>query len=144
MTVSALFLMGSIAIFLLGTFSGFMAHTVPLRMPSASPALAVARLQYVLWGVSIFILGAVAYLPAAGQTARQELLAKVSFWLMFVGFNLAFFPSTLRRSQALLTDPMRLLSPAVGSEVTLGALLFLSGAALCIWCYALLTRPLRT
>ena len=135
MTVSALFLMGSIAIFLLGTFSGFMSHTLALRLASDAPLLALARLQYLFWGVGIFGLGALAHLSEPGE-ARLEPASKLGFWLMFLGFNLAFLPTTLRRSQAFLTDPLRLLSPAVGPEVSMGVIMFLSGIALCAWSYA--------
>ena len=143
MTVSALFLMGSIAIFLLGTFSGFMAHTLTVRLASDVPLLTLARLQYLFWGVGIFGLGALAHLPNDRGPRGPEHVSKLAFWLMFVGFNLAFFPTTLRRSQALLTDPARLFSPAVGPEVSLGVIIFVSGTALCLWTYAM-ARSVRS
>src|SRR5688572_5681568 len=96
MTVSALFLMGSIAIFLLGTFSGFMSHTLAVRLAADAPLLALARVQYLCWGVGIFALGALVHLPERGPI-RFEPVSKLGFWLMFVGFNLAFLPTTLRR-----------------------------------------------
>jgi heme/copper-type cytochrome/quinol oxidase subunit 1 len=141
MTVSALFLMGSIAIFLLGTFSGFMSHTLALRHADA-PLLAVARLQYLCWGVGIFVLGALVHLPERGPI-RLEPVSKLGFWLTFLGFNLAFLPTTLRRSQAFLTDPAGLLSPTAGPEVSMGVLMFLSGTALCAWSYAM-ARSIRS
>ena len=135
MTVSALFLMGSIAVFLLGTFSGFMSHTLALRQASDAPLLALARLQYLFFGVGIFGLGALFHLPERGEP-RLEPVSRLGFWLMFLGFNLAFLPTTLRRSHAVLTDPLRLLSPAVGPEVSMGVIMFVSGIALCAWSYA--------
>jgi heme/copper-type cytochrome/quinol oxidase subunit 1 len=143
MTVSALFLMGSIAVFLLGTFSGFMAHTLTVRLASDVPLLTLARLQYLLWGVGIFGLGALVHLPDDRRPHRSEQVSKLAFWLMFVGFNLAFFPTTLRRSQALLTDPARLFSPALGPEVSLGVIMFVFGTGLCLWTCAM-ARSVRS
>jgi heme/copper-type cytochrome/quinol oxidase subunit 1 len=143
MTVSALFLMGSIAIFLLSTFSGFMAHTLAVRQASDVPLLTLARLQYLFWGVGIFVLGALIHLPNERRSNSLEQVSKLAFWLMFLGFNLAFFPTTLRRSQALLTDPARLLSPALGPEVSMGLIMLISGTALCLWSYAL-ARSVRS
>ncbi len=142
MTVSALFLMGSIAIFLLGTFSGFMSHTLTVRLAADAPLLALARLQYLCWGVGIFALGALVHLPER-VPIRLEPVSKLGFWLMFFGFNLAFLPTTLRRSQAFLTDPVGLLSPAVGPEVSMGLIMFVSGTALCAWSCAM-ARSVRS
>ena len=62
---------------------------------------------------------------------------------MFLGFNLAFFPTTLRRGHTFLTEPMRLLSAAVGLEVSLGVFMFLAGTVVCVWNYVLLERQAR-
>jgi cytochrome c oxidase subunit I+III len=143
MSVSALFLMGSCAILLLGIFNSFLAQTLPMRVPVDTPILAFARLQYLFWGVGIFLLAALAHLSRVTEFARHDSLSRLGFWLMFLGFNLAFFPTTLRRSHAFLTEPMRLLSAAVGPEVSVGVIIFLAGAVACVWNYALMARPTR-
>ena len=97
MRASALFLMGSIAVLLLGLFNSFLAQASPIRMATDTPLLALARLHYLFWGVGIFVLGALIHVPGA-DCARRESASKLGFWLMFLGFNLAFFPTTLRRS----------------------------------------------
>jgi hypothetical protein len=140
MTVSGLFWMGAIAILLLGTFNGFLAQTLPLRLPIDTRLLAWARLQYLFWGIGIFVVGAVAHLHSGTEERRLERCSKLGFWLMFLGFNLAFFPTTLRRSQALVTDPMRWVAAAVGPEVLLGVFMFISGMGLCVWSYTLVAR----
>ena len=140
MTVSGLFGMGSIAILLLGTFNGLLAQTLPLRMPLDTRLLAWARLQYLFWGIGIFVVGAVAHLHSGTAERRLDQCSKLAFWLMFLGFNLAFFPTTLRRSQALVTDPMRWLSGAVGAEVLMGVFMFVSGTGLCVWSCTLAAR----
>jgi hypothetical protein len=144
MSVSALFLMGSMAIFLLGTFQGFLAQTLPIRMPMDAPLAAMARLQYLFWGIAVFGLGALAYLPRERAATRHEPLARLGFWLMFLGFNLALFPTRLRRSPAFVSDPLTLLSTGVGPEVPLGVVLFLAGTALCIGAGARLTGWTRS
>jgi heme/copper-type cytochrome/quinol oxidase subunit 1 len=144
MTISALFLMGSIAIFLLGTFHGFLAQTLPVRLSGDTPVLAIARLHYLFTGITVFALGALAYLPERPDATRHETLSRLGFWLMIIGFNLAFFPTTLRRSQAFLSDPVRLFSSAVGPEVSLGAVMFVSGVALCLWTCAVFSRSIRS
>ena len=54
----------------------------------------VAHLHYVLFGGSMFgIFGGLYYWwPKMFGRALDEGLGKVHFWLMFVGFNLTFFP----------------------------------------------------
>lgn len=51
MPVSSLFLMGATAIILLGTFNGLLAQTLPVRLLTDTPPLALARLQYLFLGV---------------------------------------------------------------------------------------------
>jgi cytochrome c oxidase subunit I+III len=143
MTLTALFLMGSCAILLLGMFNSFLAQTLPMRVPVDTPMLAFARLQYLFWGVGIFLLAALAHLPRAADSVRHDSLSRLGFWLMFLGFNFAFFPTTLRRSHAFLSEPMRLLSAAVGPEVSLGVIMFVAGTVVCVWNYVLLERQAR-
>ena len=144
MSVSALFLMGSMAIFLLGTFQGFLAQTLPMRMPIDAPLVAMARLQYLFSGIAVFGLGALAYLPRDPAATGHEALARPGFWLMFLGFNLALFPTRLRRSPAFVSDPLTLLSTGVGPEVPLGVVLFVAGTTLCMLGCARLTGRTRS
>ena len=140
MTLTALFLMGSCAILALGIFNSFLAQTLPMRVAVDTPMLAFARLQYLFWGAGIFLLAALAHLRRDAESARHDARSKLGFWLMFLGFNLAFFPTTLRRGHAFVTEPMRLLSAAVGPEVSLGVIMFLAGTVVCVWNYVLLER----
>jgi cytochrome c oxidase subunit 1/cytochrome c oxidase subunit I+III len=144
--VSALFLMGSVAIFLLGTFNGFIAQTLPVRVAVDTPALALARLYYVFAGVGIFLLGALGFQWRCEDQSspRCEAFARFGFWLMFVGFNLACFPTTLRRSHGFLSDPLQLFSGSVGPEVAVGAFVFVGGVLLCVGSHAAIARSLRT
>jgi cytochrome bd-type quinol oxidase subunit 2 len=142
MTTSALFLMGSIAVFLLGMFTAFLAQTLPIRLPGDTPVVATARLQYLFAGVAIFALGALAYLPRQSEADHQS-TSKLGFWCMFLGFNFAFFPTVLRRTHVWLTDPMRIFSAAVGPETFLGVVLFAVGTVICLWDIAVVPRSAR-
>lgn len=144
MPVSSLFLMGAMAIILLGTFNGLLAQTLPVRLLTDTPPLALARLQYLFLGVGVFVLGALGHAREAPAGHGDESLSKIGFWLMFLGFNLAFFPTTLRRSQALLTNPTRLLSASVEPEVFLGGVMFVAGVGVCLWRYVLVAHRARS
>ena len=54
----------------------------------------VAHFHYVLNGAVVFpIFGALYYwYPKMTGRMLYERLGKISFWMMFVGFNVAFFP----------------------------------------------------
>jgi cytochrome c oxidase subunit 1/cytochrome c oxidase subunit I+III len=54
----------------------------------------VAHIHYVLIGANVFPVFAAFYywLPKMTGRMMDETLAKWSFWVMFVGFNLGFFP----------------------------------------------------
>jgi hypothetical protein len=90
--------------------------------------------------VAIPSRGALAHLPHATESGRHDSVSRLGFWLMFLGFNFAFFPTTLRRSHAFLTEPLRLLSTAVGPEVSLGVIMFMAGTVVSAWTVALTAR----
>ena len=54
----------------------------------------MAHIHYVLFGGSIFaIMGGIYYwFPKASGRMLSESIGKVSFWLMFIGMNVTFFP----------------------------------------------------
>lgn len=146
MNSSVLFLMGAMAILLLGTFTGLVAQTLPVRLAADSRALAVARLEYLFFGCSIFMVGGLCYhwLYRNAAARPQPAVGKLGFWLMFLGFNFAFFPTTLRRSQPMLGDPLDLLAGTFGFDVSFGLAAFAAGVILCLWDYLGLSRSLHT
>ena len=146
MNSSVLFMMGSVAILLLGTFTGLVAQTLPVRMAADSRALALARMDYLFFGCLIFLTCGLCYhwLYRHAAARPEAALGKLSFWLMFLGFNFAFFPTTLRRSQPMLSDPLDLIAGTFGGEVSFGVMAFAAGAVLCLWDYFELSRTLHT
>jgi cytochrome c oxidase subunit I+III len=89
----ALFVLGFLFIFTLGGLTGVMVAMVPFDWQAHDTYFVVAHLHYVLIGGMVFPLFAAIYYwtPAFSRNALDERLGKVAFWLMFIGFNLAFF-----------------------------------------------------
>jgi cytochrome c oxidase subunit 1 len=88
------FVLGFIAIFVLGGLSGMMLASVPLDTQVHDTYFVVAHFHYVLIGGAVFPLFGAFYYWMPKWTGRMlsEAWGKVNFWLLFVGFNLTFFP----------------------------------------------------
>ena len=93
-TVPFLYALGFLLIFLLGGITGVMVSVLPFDWQATDSYFIVAHFHYVLNGAVVFpIFGALYYwLPKMTGRMLNEPLGKASFWTMFVGFNLAFFP----------------------------------------------------
>jgi cytochrome c oxidase subunit I+III len=89
-----LFVMGFFAIFVLGGLTGVMLASVPLDLQIHDTFFVVAHLHYVLIGGAVFPLFGAFYYWFPKWTGRllNERAGHWNFWLMFVGFNLVFFP----------------------------------------------------
>lgn len=89
-----LFFAGFIVLFVIGGVSGFMTAAVPLDYELTDTYFVVAHLHYVLLGINVFpVIGGIHYWFSK-MTGRMldERLGKWTFWVMFIGFNVAFFP----------------------------------------------------
>ena len=89
-----LFVLGFIVIFVIGGVTGVMFAAVPFDQAVHDSYFVVAHLHYVLVGSALFPIFGAIYHWGPKMTGRllDERLGKWSFWLMFVGFNVAFFP----------------------------------------------------
>ncbi|HEY7522208.1 MAG TPA: cbb3-type cytochrome c oxidase subunit I, partial [Candidatus Limnocylindrales bacterium] len=89
-----LFALGFLSMFLIGGINGAFAAAVPVDYAIQDTYWVVAHLHYVLFGGSVFGVMAGTYYWFPKMTGRMldESLGKVHFVLMFIGFNLAFFP----------------------------------------------------
>jgi len=89
-----LFVLGFFAIFILGGMTGVMLASVPLDLQIHDTFFVVAHLHYVLIGGSVFPLFGAFYYWFPKWTGRMlsESAGRLNFWLMFIGFNLVFFP----------------------------------------------------
>jgi cytochrome c oxidase subunit I len=93
-TTAFLFFAGFVILFVIGGVSGFMTAAVPLDWQLTDTYFVVAHLHYVLLGINVFpVVGGVYYwFPKVTGRLMDERLGKWSFWVMFIGFNLGFFP----------------------------------------------------
>jgi cytochrome c oxidase subunit 1/cytochrome c oxidase subunit I+III len=89
-----LFAIGFLLIFLLGGITGVMVAVLPFDWQVTDSYFVVAHFHYVLNGAVVFpIFGALYFwLPKMTGRMLNERWGKVSFWTMFVGFNITFFP----------------------------------------------------
>jgi cytochrome c oxidase subunit 1 len=89
-----LFALGFLSMFLIGGINGAFSAAVPVDFALHDTYWVVAHLHYVLFGGSVFGVMAGLYYWFPKMTGRMlgEGLGKVQFLLMFVGFNLTFFP----------------------------------------------------
>jgi cytochrome c oxidase subunit I+III len=93
-SVPMLFGTGGLAIFIIGGLTGVMVALVPFDWQAHDTYFIVAHLHYVLIGGMLFpiVAGIYYYFPLINARKLSDRLGKLAFWLMFVGFNVAFFP----------------------------------------------------
>jgi cytochrome c oxidase subunit 1 len=89
-----LFALGFLSMFLIGGINGAFSASVPVDFALHDTYWVVSHLHYVLFGGSVFGVFAGFYYWFPKMTGRMlhEGLGKVQFLLVFVGFNLTFFP----------------------------------------------------
>jgi cytochrome c oxidase subunit I+III len=89
-----LFVLGFIVIFVLGGLTGVMLAAVPFNWQAHDSYFVVAHFHYVLIGGVVFPIFAGLYywLPKITGRLLSERLGRWNFWLMFVFFNVTFFP----------------------------------------------------
>jgi cytochrome c oxidase subunit I+III len=145
-----LFLLGFMAIFVLGGLTGVMVAVIPFDWQVHDTYFVVAHFHYVLIGGMVFPVFAALYywLPLVNGNRLSEALARWVFGLMFVGFNVAFFPMHVT---GLLGMPRRVYTYAadlgwngLNMLSTVGAFTFALGVALFAWdAWRSLRRPER-
>jgi cytochrome c oxidase subunit 1 len=89
-----LFVIGFIVTFVIGGLTGVMVASVPFDTQVHDTYFVVAHFHYVLIGGAVFpLIGAVYYwFPKMTGRMMSETLGHWSFWLIFIGFHLTFFP----------------------------------------------------
>jgi cytochrome c oxidase subunit I len=94
MRTPMLFALGFVWMFMIGGFSGVMHSAAPADAQQQDSYFVVAHFHYVLIGGSIFaLLGGLHYwFPLMFGRKVSEFWGKLSFWVVFVGFNVTFFP----------------------------------------------------
>jgi cytochrome c oxidase subunit 1 len=89
-----LFALGFVALFIVGGLSGVSHAVSPSDFQQQDTYYIVAHVHYVLFGGSIFGLFAGVYywLPKITGRMYNEGMGKLTFWLLFIGMNVTFFP----------------------------------------------------
>jgi cytochrome c oxidase subunit 1 len=89
-----LFALGFLSLFTVGGLSGIFLAAFPVDWQVTDTYYVVAHLHYVLFAGSVFgiFAGLFYWWPKMFGRLLDERLGKISFWLMFVGMNVTFFP----------------------------------------------------
>jgi cytochrome c oxidase subunit I+III len=138
-SVPMLWTIGSVAIFVLGGLTGVMVAIATFDFQAHDTFFVVAHLHYVLIGGALFPIfaGVYYFFPIITGRLLSERLGRISFWLAFVGFNVAFLPMHLSGLRGM---PRRVFTyPAdAGLELlnllsTIGAVILGAGVAVLAW-----------
>lgn len=94
MRTPMMFALGFVWMFMIGGFSGVMHSAAPADAQQNDSYFVIAHFHYVLIGGSIFALlaGIHYWFPLMFGRKVSEFWGKLSFWVIFVGFNVTFFP----------------------------------------------------
>jgi cytochrome c oxidase subunit 1 len=125
--VPMLYVVGFIVTFVIGGLTGVIIAAVPLDLQLHDTYFIVAHFHYVLIGGAVFpLLGILTYwYPKITGRMMSETLGKIGFWMLFLGFQLAFFPMHI---SGLLGMPRRVYTYPAGLGLELPNLLSTIGA----------------
>lgn len=124
--VPMLYVLGFLFIFVLGGLTGVMVAVLPFDLQAHDTYFVVAHFHYVLIGGVVFpiIAGVHYWFPLITGRIVDERFGRWSFWLIFIGFNLTFFPMHIT---GLMGMPRRVYTYSEGLGI--GALNLLSSVA---------------
>jgi cytochrome c oxidase subunit I+III len=134
-----LFIAGFIFMFVAGGLTGIMFLAIPFDQQVTDTYFVVAHFHYIIFGAAVFpIFGGLYYwFPKVTGRMYFERPGQISFWIIFVGTNLLFFPmhivGLLGMTRRVYTYPGGLgwsaynLAETIGGYVTLAGILLLFG-----------------
>jgi len=134
-----LFALGFMLNFLIGGITGVMVASPPLDYHVEDSYFLIAHFHYTLGGGSMFAIFAALYFwfPKIWGAKLDERLGRIHFGLMFVGFNLAFFPmfflGVMGMPRRVYTYPAQAGWAALNLSSTIGAALITIATAVLVW-----------
>jgi heme/copper-type cytochrome/quinol oxidase subunit 1 len=93
-TTAMYYALGSVALLVIGGLSGVVTGIISVDWQMHNSYYVVGHIHYVLIGANVFpvFAGFYYWLPKMTGRMMNERVGKLSFWVMFIGFNLGFFP----------------------------------------------------
>ena len=134
-----LFIAGFIFMFVTGGLTGIMFVAIPFDQQVTDTYFVVAHFHYIIFGAAVFpIFGGMYYwFPKVTGKLYFELPGQISFWVLFAGTNLLFFPmhivGLLGMPRRVYTYPSGIgwtaynLAESIGGYLTLVGILLLLG-----------------
>ena len=153
-TTPLLFIAGFIFMFVAGGLTGIMFLAIPFDQQVTDTYFVVAHFHYIIFGAAVFPIfgGMYFWFPKITGRLYFERPGQISFWIIFVGTNLLFFPmhivGLLGMPRRVYTYPSGLgwtvynVAETVGGFVTLAGILLLFGNL--VASYAAARRPAPT
>ena len=138
-SVPMLFISGALATFVIGGLTGVMVALAPFDWQAHDTYFVVAHLHYVLIGGMLFPLsaGIYYYWPLVSGRRLSDKLGKLAFWLMFIGFNVAFLPmhysGLAGMARRVWTYPEGLGIGTVNMISSVSAFVFAAGFLVIVW-----------
>ena len=138
-SVPMLYIVGGLSTFVIGGLTGVMVALAPFNFQAHDTYFIVAHLHTVLIAGAVFpvVAGLYYYFPLACSRQLSPALGRVSFWLVFIGFNATFLPM---HWTGLLGLPRRVFTFAAGSGFeslnllsSVGAFVLAIGVAVVVW-----------
>ena len=138
-SVPMLFVLGGMAIFVLGGLTGVMVAIAPFDFQAHDTFFIVGHLHYVLVGGTIFpiVAGFYYFFPLVNGKTLSEKLGRAAFWIMFAGFNVAFLPmhftGLLGMPRRVFTYPSGMGFDGLNLISSIGAFILAAGFIIFIW-----------
>ena len=132
-----LFIVGFILFFVTGGLSGVMFIAIPFTQQVTDTYFVVAHFHYIIFGAAVFpIFGGMYYwFPKVTGRLYFERAGQISFWLIFAGTNLLFFPmhivGLLGMPRRVYTYPGGLGWTVYNLLETIGGFVTLAGILVC-------------